>query len=121
MKTQLRTPSATLGKSLQRLAVEQVAGDAFDAVRIRAAPSTSGSLKRATPITRRPGAARRAIRASVGPILPPTPSTMMSPSMRARSATSAGVGSLMKASSASTSSKRVGKLVMVALCNGLKC
>ena len=39
------------------------------------------SLKRATPITRLPGAARLAIRASVGPILPPTPSTMRSPSI----------------------------------------
>ncbi len=39
-----------------------------------------GVLKRATPITRRPGAALRASRASVGPIFPPTPRTRMSPS-----------------------------------------
>ncbi len=55
-----------------------------------------GLLKRATPMTRLPGAARLAMRASVGPILPPTPMTMMSPSTRARSATRPGVGSLMK-------------------------
>ena len=34
MNTQLRTPSATLGKLAHRLAVEQVAGDAFDAMRL---------------------------------------------------------------------------------------
>ena len=38
-----------------------------------------GSLKRATPITRLPGAARLASRARVGPILPPTPRMMRSP------------------------------------------
>ena len=38
------------------------------------------SLKRATPTTRLSGAARFASRASVGPILPPTPRMMMSPS-----------------------------------------
>ena len=38
-----------------------------------------GSLKRATPTTRLPGAARLASRASVGPILPPTPRMMRSP------------------------------------------
>ncbi len=37
------------------------------------------SLKRATPMTRRRGTARFAMRARVGPILPPTPSTRMSP------------------------------------------
>ena len=46
---------------------------------------TPGSLKRATAITRRPGMALRASRASVGPILPPTPRISRSPSMRARS------------------------------------
>ena len=44
------------------------------------APSrTAGSEKRATPTTRLSGAARLAMRASVGPILPATPSTRMSP------------------------------------------
>ena len=99
MNTMLRTPSATLGRRSQRRAVEQVAGDALDAVALERGLAQPGSLKRATPITRLPGAARLAMRASVGPILPPTPSTMMSPSTRARSATSPGVGSLMKVSS----------------------
>ena len=48
----------------------------------RAPSATAGSLKRATAMMRLPGAARRAMRASVGPILPPTPSSMMSPSTR---------------------------------------
>src|SRR5690606_41275852 len=38
------------------------------------------SLKRATPTTRLLGAARLASRASVGPIFPPTPRIMRSPS-----------------------------------------
>src|SRR5918992_6377675 len=61
--------------------------------------------KRATPMTRLAGAARFAMRASVGPILPPTPSTMISPSARARSASSSGVGRVMNSSSAATSAK----------------
>src|SRR5438034_634083 len=66
-----------------------------------------GSEKRATPITRLP--ARRASRASVGPILPPTPSTMMSPSTRARSRVSSALGRVMNSSSASTLAKRAGR------------
>src|SRR5919108_2441357 len=64
-----------------------------------------GSLNLATPMTRLPGAARFAMRASVGPILPPTPSTMMSPSARARSAWSSLVGRDMNSSSSATSAK----------------
>src|SRR5471032_89737 len=41
------------------------------------ASRTPGSLNRATPITRLEGAARLASRAKVGPILPPTPRTMV--------------------------------------------
>jgi hypothetical protein len=41
---------------------------------------TPASLKRATPMTRRSGAAALASPASVGPILPATPRIMMSPS-----------------------------------------
>ena len=44
-------------------------------------------------------AARRAMRASVGPILPPTPSTMMSPSSRASVSTTRWLGSLSSVSS----------------------
>ena len=51
-------------------------------------PRVAGSEKRATPITRRSGAARRASRASVGPILPPTPRMIRSPGTCARSAAS---------------------------------
>src|ERR1051326_2806714 len=65
-----------------------------------------GSLNRATATTRFSGAARRAIQASVGPILPPAPSTRMSPSSRARSATSASLGRASNSSSAATSSIR---------------
>jgi hypothetical protein len=63
------------------------------------------SEKRATPITRRSGSARLAMRASVGPILPPTPRIRMSPGARARSAASAGDGRVMISSSAATSVK----------------
>ena len=63
------------------------------------------SEKRATPITRLPGAARLAIRASVGPILPPTPSTMMSPGTVASASTRACEGRDIASSSASTSVK----------------
>src|SRR3984893_10250565 len=60
-------------------------------------------------MTRFPGAARRAIQASVGPILPPAPSTRISPSSRARSATSASLGRASNSSSAATSSTRRGR------------
>src|ERR1700738_1864790 len=72
------------------------------------ASRTPASLKRATAVTRFPGAARRAIQASVGPILPPAPSTRISPSSRARSATSASLGRASNSSSAATSSTRRG-------------
>src|ERR1051326_5165286 len=67
-----------------------------------------GSLNRATATTRFSGAARRAIQASVGPILPPAPSTRMSPSSRARSATSASLGRASNSSSAAPSATRRG-------------
>ncbi len=67
-----------------------------------------GSLKRATPITSRSGTARFARRASVGPILPPTPSSRMSPGARSRSATSAADGVVITSSRCSTDSKRSG-------------
>ncbi|MDT4809012.1 hypothetical protein FQZ97_418840 [compost metagenome] len=51
------------------------------------ASRTPASLKRATAITRRPGMAFFARRASVGPILPPTPRIIRSPSRRAMSRT----------------------------------
>src|SRR5688500_15999433 len=70
-------------------------------------------VKRATPITRLAGAARFAIRASVGPILPPTPRMRMSPSARARSASSSLVGRVMASSSAATSAK---PLILRAAC-----
>src|SRR6185295_8123314 len=67
------------------------------------------SLKRATPTTRLPGAARLASRASVGPILPPTPRMMRSPSSSASWATSSGDGPVMTSSRCATSRKRSGK------------
>ena len=70
---------------------------------------TAGSEKRATPTTRLSGAARLAMRASVGPILPATPRTRMSPGTLARSATSSGVGSLKQSSSSATVAKRSGR------------
>ena len=107
MNTQLRTPSATFGSA--SMACRSSRSQAMHSTPCRSsAVRVAGSEKRATPMTRLDGAARLAKRASVGPILPPTPSTMMSPSTLARSATSAGVGSLMKSSSASTSAKRRG-------------
>ena len=69
------------------------------------------SLKRATPITRLAGAARLAMRASVGPILPPTPSTMVSPGVFAeRSAISASDGVVMNSSRASDDLEARGQL-----------
>ena len=70
---------------------------------------TAGSLKRATPTTRRAGVARLARRASVGPILPATPRIIRSPSTLASSSTSAWLGSVRKSSSASLDAKRSGK------------
>ncbi len=72
-----------------------------------------GSVKRATPITRFAGAARRASRARVGPILPPTPSTRMPPESRSSSATSPGVGVVMTSSRCATSVKRSGYFTVV--------
>src|SRR5262249_22634662 len=65
--------------------------------------STPSSLKRATPMIRRSGRAAFASPASVGPILPPTPRTMISPSTRARSSTKAWLGRHNSSSRASTS------------------
>ena len=69
------------------------------------------SLKRATPTTRLPGAARLASRASVGPILPPTPRMMRSPSILPSSATSSGDGAVITSSRCSTSRKRSGRSI----------
>ena len=69
---------------------------------------TAASLKRATPMTRRPGIAFFARRASVGPILPATPRIIRSPSTFAMSARSAGLGTARNDSSASTEAKRFG-------------
>ena len=74
-----------------------------------------GSVKRATPITRLPGAARLAMRARVGPILPPTPSTMMSPSTRRGRRPVPATAGVMKSSSAATSAKRSGRVKGVVL------
>ena len=74
------------------------------------AARSPGSLKRATPITRFCGAARLASRASVGPILPPTPSTTMSPGTPASAAVSAGDGVVITSSRCSTLSKRDGSM-----------
>src|SRR5262245_32045573 len=69
--------------------------------------ASPGLEKRATPTTRRrtPAAseARRAMRASVGPILPPTPSTTRSPSSRPSVSVTPAVGSLSSSSRCSTS------------------
>ena len=67
-----------------------------------------GSVKRATPTTRLPGAARLARRARVGPILPPTPRTRISPESRFSSAPSSGEGVVMTSSSWATSAMRSG-------------
>src|SRR5450759_5243297 len=61
------------------------------------------------------GAARLAMRASVGPILPPTPSTRMSPGTRVNAATNAGEGVDITSSRCSISSKRLGKFIMISL------
>src|SRR5262245_24264034 len=74
--------------------------------RASSAARASTEEKRDTPITRRstPAAceARRAIRASVGPIFPATPSTRMSPARPCRAATTSVVGALSTSSSCST-------------------
>src|SRR5436190_6959326 len=68
------------------------------------------SLKRATPTMRLLGAARLASRARLGPIFPPTPRMMRSPSsLRSSSATSAP-GVVMTSSRCSTSRKRSGSV-----------
>ena len=67
-----------------------------------------GSLKRATPTTRLPGAARLASRAKVGPILPPTPRMMRSPASCPSSAAKAADGVVITSSRCSTSRKRSG-------------
>src|SRR5262245_43360474 len=66
------------------------------------------SLKRATPTTRLPGAARLARRASVGPILPPTPRTMISPESVSNAARKGADGVVITSSRCSTSRKRSG-------------
>src|SRR6185437_11765630 len=61
-----------------------------------------------TPMMHLSGAALYASRASVGPILPPTPSTRISPSMAAKSAASALPGSVRNTSRSSGPAKRPG-------------
>src|SRR5262245_25086192 len=56
------------------------------------------------------------MRARVGPILPPTPSTMMSPSARARSARSSALGCVMKSSSSPTSRNAIGAFSPASVC-----
>ena len=98
-------------------------------MRLQLARASPAAEKRATPITRRSGAARLAMRASVGPILPPTPSTMMSPGARSRSATSAVEGRLITSSSSWTSANRSGRFIQAPvraddcnqLANSLQC
>src|SRR3954468_11090909 len=70
---------------------------------------TPASLKRATPMTRRSGAAALASPASVGPILPATPRIMMSPSTGARSSINAWVGRHRRSSSAAISGMVFGR------------
>ena len=71
---------------------------------------TPGSEKRATPITLRSGWAALARPARVGPILPPTPSTMMSPSTLLRSSISAWLGRHSNSSRAAISGIVFGRL-----------
>src|SRR3954452_1565761 len=74
---------------------------------------TPASLKRATPMTRRSGAAALASPASVGPILPATPRIIMSPSTWARSSISAWVGRHRRSSSAAISGMVFGSVWQV--------
>src|SRR5206468_2253079 len=74
---------------------------------------TPASLKRATPITRRSGAAALARPASVGPILPATPKIMMSPSTLRRSSISAWLGRHSRSSSAAISAIVAGRVSRV--------
>src|SRR6185436_8193186 len=74
---------------------------------------TAGSLKRATPITRRSGTAALARPASVGPILPATPKIMMSPSTLRRSSISAWLGRHSRSSSAAISAIVAGRVSRV--------
>ena len=74
---------------------------------------TLASLKRATPIMRRPGRAALASPASVGPILPATPKIMMSPSTLARSSISAWLGRHNRSSSAAISAIVSGRVSRV--------
>src|SRR5450759_3236742 len=80
-----------------------------------------GSVKRATPTTRLPGAARLARRASVGPILPPTPRMRISPASRFSSAPSSGEGVVMTSSSWATSAMRSGSFKTRARYRKMRC
>ena len=88
-------------ETLERRAIEKIAGQALDALALQLLLETNFE-KRAT---RFAGAARFAMRASVGPILPPTPRMIRSPSARARSASSSRVGRVMNSSRSSTPAK----------------
>ena len=93
-----------IGQRRDRIAVEQiglvVVSTAVGFERIAQARLARSARRRST---RRRGVARRAMRARVGPILPPTPSTTMSPGTFAKSATSPLVGRANAASSATSS------------------
>ena len=78
LRPAMNTTLAEFRHRLDLLAVEEVGLDAFD-TGSREFSRRPFSLKRATPTTRLPGAARLASCASDGPIFPPTPRTMRSP------------------------------------------
>lgn len=75
---------ADIGQGRDGVAPEKVCGDGLDSVSIEAL-AEPGSENRATAMIRLAGEARRASRARVGPILPPAPRTMRSPSTASRS------------------------------------
>src|SRR5439155_9121076 len=74
---------------------------------------TAGSLKRATPMTRRSGAAAFARPASVGPIFPATPKIMISPPALRRSSISAWLGRHSRSSRSAISAIVAGRVSRV--------
>ena len=81
--------------------------------RARSQSFTLASLKRATPMMRRPGRAALANPASVGPILPATPRIMMSPSTLPRSSSNAWLGRHSRSSRAAISAMVSGRVSRV--------
>ena len=109
LKPAMKTTFFALRQRFDRRAVEQVAGDRLDAVRLQLlAQARTGEARDADDALLRapPGAARRA---SVGPILPPTPRMRMSPSTASRSAISASSGVVITSSSISSLVMRDGR------------